>query len=289
MPEIKYIKPLITIPKAKTQLHDLTAPAVNAKVVAEFAKNIGVESAKAVQAQDHATFTYRAGQHTVALFKASGALRYQDATRFQVDDGKTHIDVPDADAQKLALAAVKKHNLAPSPDFKLLKITRLTVGESGAETKKATSRVVDLGVCFQRTVDGVPVDGPGGKLVVYLDQKGELTGFDRIWRPIKAAQAPVKELVHPQTLEAGLSKYWAVQEATHIEVHDTRFGYFEFGYNDAQTVLQPAYVQIITLVSGTPKQPIRMKTVHVTPAASNAVGTFMPPPKKVVPQPARKQ
>ena len=28
-----------------------------------------------------------------------------------------------------------------------------------------------------------------------------------------------------------------------------RFGYFELGYNDKQSVLQPAYVMMVTLVS----------------------------------------
>src|SRR5580765_4532579 len=168
MPEIKFIKPLPGLPRAKTNIHALAPPAATAKAVTEAAKAFGVESKKAVQAQDDLRFMYTAGPHTVALYKASGALRYQDATRWQRDDGKTHIDVPDADAQKLALAAIKKHNLAPSADFKLLKVTRLTVGDATGEApKKSKERIVDLGVCFQRTVGGVPVDGPGGKLVVY--------------------------------------------------------------------------------------------------------------------------
>jgi hypothetical protein len=287
MPDIKFIKPLIAVPKVKTNIYALKPPAATAKAVADFAKRFGLESAKAVRSQDPDKFTYKAGQHIVSLFKASGALRYQDATRWQVDDGKTHIDVPDADAQKLALAAIKRHNLAPSADFKLLKVTRLTVGESGPETKKATSRAVDLGVCFQRTVGGVPVDGPGGKLVVYLDHKGELTGFDRIWRPIKAVQSPVKALQPPTMIEPSLARYWSLHEAGLLQVDEVRFGYFEFGYNDKQTVLQPAYVSLITLVGGDPKQPIRVRTVHVMPAATNAVGELMPPPKTVVPQPRR--
>ena len=287
MPEIKFVKRLIAAPTVKTNIHSLTVPTITAKAVAELAKGLGYQSAKAVQSEDPVKFTYKAGQHVVSLFKNSGAVRYADATRFQVDDGKAHIDVPDAEAQKLALAAAKQHNLFPGDTYKLLKVSRLTVGESGPETKKATSRVVDLGVCFQRTVSGVPVDGPGGKLVVYLDHKGEMTGFDRIWRPIKAVQSPVKALHPPTIIEPSLARYWSLHGASLLQVDEVRFGYFELGYNDKQTVLQPAYVSLITLVGGDPNQPIKMRTVHVTPAATNAVGEIMPPPKKVVPQPRR--
>ena len=52
MPEIKFIKRLEAAPKAKTQIHALARPARHAKAVAEFAKTFGVESKRAVQAQD---------------------------------------------------------------------------------------------------------------------------------------------------------------------------------------------------------------------------------------------
>ena len=112
----------------------------------------------------------------------------------------------------------------------------------------------------------------GGKLIVYLDHKAELTGFDRIWRSISGVRAPVKALRDPKLAEEDLLRYWKGHDADRIEVHGIRFGYFELGYNEKQTVLQPAYVSIVTLVSGDAKQPIRMKTVHVTPAATNAPG-----------------
>ena len=286
MAEVRFLGRLDAAPKVKTQIHALAAPGASAKTLRDFAAKFGIDSKEATQAQDATTFTYTAGQHVLTLYKASGAIRYQDATRWQIDDGKSDLKMSDATAAKRALAVVSKHGLARASECDLLKVSRLTVGEANTETKRGNERVIDVGVAFQRTVGGVPVDGPGGKLIVYLDHKGELTGFDRIWRPISGVQAQVKELRDPQVAEEDLLRYWKAHEAGRIEVQGMRFGYFELGYRDAQRVLQPAYVMPLTLFSQDER--IRMKSVHVVPAATNAVGKFMPPPKKVVKQRPRR-
>jgi hypothetical protein len=286
MADVKFLERLDAAPKVKTQIHALAAPGASAKVLRDFATRFGVASKDASQAQDAVGFTYTAGQHVLTLFKASGALRYQDVTRWQVDDGESNLKMSDATATKRALAAISEHRLARANECELLKVSRLTVGAANTETKRGHERVIDVGVAFRRTVGGVPVDGPGGKLIVYLDHKGELTGFDRIWRPIRGVRAQVKELKDPQVAEEDLLRYWKAHEAGRIEVQGMRFGYFELGYKDAQRVLQPAYVMPLTLYSQDER--ISMKSVHVVPAATNAVGKFMPPPKKIVKQRPRR-
>ena len=286
MADVTFLQRLDAAPKVKTQIHTLAAPGASARSLREFAEKFGLGSKEATQAQDATTFTYTAGQHVLTLYKPSGAIRYQDINRWQVDDAETNLKMSDATATKRALELVGRHGLARASECRPLKVTRLMVGEGDAKTKEAKERAIDVGVAFQRTVGGVPVDGPGGKLIVYLDHKGELTGFDRIWRQIGGVQAQVKELRDPKLAEEDLLRYWQGHDAGRIEVHDIRFGYFELGYRDAQRVLQPAYVMPLTLVSGDDR--IRMKSVHVYPAAANAVGRFMPPPKPRVKQPPRR-
>ena len=285
MPEVRFLKRLDAAPKVRTQIHALAPPGATPKTLLEFAKSFGVESERAVRAQDPVKFTYTAGQHLITLYRASGALRYQDQTRWQMDDGKTNLEITDAEATKLALGHITRHKLASTDECKLLKVTRLTVGDAKAEARRGSERVIDVGVAFQRTLGGVPVDGPGGKLIVYLDHKGELTGFDRIWRRVKGVQARVPELRHPELAERDLQRYWRTHDSGRIDVNDMRFGYFELGYEQSQRVLQPAYVMVLTLVS--PDERIVMKTAHVYPAAANAVGRIMPPVKKAIPQPRR--
>jgi hypothetical protein len=286
MADVTFLQRLDAAPRVKTQIHTLAAPGASAKYLREFAEKLGVGSKQATQARDAATFTYTAGQHVLTLYRASGAIRYQDVNRWQADDGESSLKMSDAAAMKRALELVGRHGLARASECRPLKVTRLMVGEADAKTKQATERAIDVGVAFHRTVDGVPVDGPGGKLIVYLDRKGELTGFDRIWRPISGVRAKIEELRDPKAAEEDLLRYWKGHDAGRIEVHGIRFGYFELGYRDAQRVLQPAYVMPLTLVSGDDR--IRMKSVHVYPAAANAVGRFMPPPKRLVKQRPRR-
>ncbi len=285
MPEVNFIKRLEAAPKVKTQILALGRPGASAKAVREFAQTLKLEPADVTQVQDAKQFMFTAGQHVVTMFKASGAVRYQDRSRWQVDDGTANLKISDGEAEKRARELVSAHKLAPVREFKLLKVTRLTVGEASVENQRVSERVIDVGVAFQRLVGGVPVDGPGGKLIVYMDHNGELTGFDRIWRPVAKVQAPVKELRPPEAAEKDLLRYWA-QETGRIDVLDMRFGYVELGYQARQAVLQPAYVMPLRLVSPAEKEQeeIAIGSVHVFAAAANAVGRLMPPPKKVVKQ-----
>lgn len=287
MPEVTFIKRLETAPRVKTQILALGSPGASAKAVRELAESLKLEAANATQAQDATRFTFTAGQHVVTMFKGSGALRYQDRSRWQVDDGKANLKISDGEAEKRARELVSAHKLAPAREFKLLKVSRLTVGEASVDRQRGGERVIDVGVGFQRVVGGVPVDGPGGKLIVYMDHNGELTGFDRIWRPVGKVRAPVKELRPPKAAEEDLLRYWA-RETGRIEVLDMRFGYVELGYHARQTVLQPAYVMPLRIVSpGHEDGQIAIRSVHVFAAATNAVGRLMPPPKKIVQQPPR--
>jgi len=70
-----------------------------------------------------------------------------------------------------------------------------------------------------------------------------------------------------------------------------RFGYLEFGYQARQNVLQPAYVMLLRIVSPNQRPDggeIAIRSVHVFPAAANAVGRLMPAPKQIAKQPLRK-
>lgn len=290
MPEVNFIERLKAAPKVKTQILALESPGASARAVREFAQSLKLEAGAVTQAQDATSFTLTAGQHVVTMFKASGALRYQDRSRWQVDDGTANLKISDAEAEKRALSLISAHKLAPTREFKLLKVTRLTVGEASADAQRGSERVIDVGVAFQRTIGGVPVDGPGGKLIVYMDHNGELTGFDKIWRPVAKVRAPVKALQPPKAAEEDLLRYWA-KETGRIDVVDMRFGYLEFGYQARQAVLQPAYVMLLRVVSPNQRpdgSEIAIGSVHVFAAATNAVGRLMPPPKKIAKQAIRK-
>jgi len=273
MPEIVFRTRLEAAGNARTRIYAVPRPNVNRAGLLAFAETIGVEPKGGTLSQDPVKLTYANGPHLVTQFKASGAVRYQDLTRWQVDDGESNVDIPDDEAARLGLELIGKYELAPQKECQLLKVSRLMVGAADVKEREGRERAIDIGVAFQRTIGGVPVDGPGGKVIVYLDRKGELTGFDRIWRPLGDGTA-VKEYRGTDAIDADLQRYWKANGDGRIEVTEQRFGYFELGYGALQKVIQPAYVLLLTLTG--PDERVRMGSAHVFPAASNAVGTLMP-------------
>jgi hypothetical protein len=81
-----------------------------------------------------------------------------------VDDGRSNLKLTDADAIEAARAYVRRFELAPLRECEVLKVSRLHVGSSARVGEKHDERVIDAGVVFRRTIDGVRVDGPGGMI-----------------------------------------------------------------------------------------------------------------------------
>ncbi len=279
MPEIKFLSTLENLPQARTQIYRLTPPGITRGKLIDTAMAFGVSGnlGRGRFQEDENKYTYLEGQFSVTVYKVSGGLRYQDISRWQIDDGKSNIKYDDKTAIKRAQEIVRKYKLASLKELRVLKVSRLHVGSIELATRKGDERIIDVGIAFQRVIDRIPVDGPGGKIVVYLDQQGEVTGIDRLWRNIKDAYRPVTKLRSPKLAEEDLRRYWSKHTSYQINVNETRFAYFELGWKETQKYLQPVYVMPMTILSASGRSV--MKSVHVYEAATNPVGKIMPTPK----------
>src|SRR5207249_3492558 len=121
--------------------------------------------------RDRNVFRYTEEPFAVQLHRASGGLRYYDTSRWQRDDGEANVELSDRQAVGVAERFVERTKLAAGEDYQLLRVARLNVGAMEQATGVTDERAIDVAVCFQRLVDGVPVDGPGGKLAVYVDHE----------------------------------------------------------------------------------------------------------------------
>jgi hypothetical protein len=266
MPEIEYLARLVETPGVPTCIYHLTASRAREAKLLSTARRLGLAGnlAQGVIERHHGGMTYVEGPWAVTLHHASGGLRFRDRTRWQVDDGRSQATFDVETAAGLAGEVVKKYDLAPLDQLRLYKITRLHAAAYEVKSLRGEDRVIDVGVVFQRMIEGVPVDGPGGKIVIYLDARGEMTGFDRLWRKIQGAGRPVERLHGPRFAEEDLTRYWS-DHSGRIEVTQFRFGYFELDWKSTQRVLQPAYVMFLNLLS--PDRSFTRGSVHVTPAA----------------------
>jgi hypothetical protein len=235
------------------------------------------------------TVTYAHGSREVTIHRRSGGLRFRDLARWQADHGGT-VDLGDDDAVRIARAFVASNELAPADEVAVAQVTRLRVGLADREGTTADERVIDVGVVLRRVIDGLPADGPGGHIMVYLGAEGEVTGVDRIWRPIAGVHSEVASL-HPRDwLDERIGRHLGADRTARLRVQEIRLGYFENGWNSAQEFLQPAYVVLGTLGSPDQRQPderLRRRSVIAVPAATNDVGEIMPPDPEIRRQPER--
>ncbi len=207
------------------------------------------------------------------LFRGSGGWQYRHAVRWQADAGRPHSAIGDDEAAGSALDALARHAVATAPEFELVRVERLHVAHAERGGAHHEERVAGVRVLFRRVLDGLPVDGPGGKTTVYLDDARELTGIDHLWHAIDEVHEPVTELRSIDEALEELRRRYGPGEGR-VEVTDLHLGYFELGWDEQQEYLQPAYV--FTLLLRSEDERFRMKATVPVAAAVNAVVPIEP-------------
>ena len=275
MADIK-IETKLTTPKGKpVPIYRLATPSVNEKAIRELAKRLGLQAdVKGALTSDADKLTYSEGHFELTMHRASGAIRFIDRASWQIDDRKSDLKIEDAAASRLAQAITRKYKLAPAAASKFLKAARLHVGEATAEGNEASDRIIDVAVALQRVVDKTPVDGPGGKIIVYFNADRQMTGFQQIWRKLGAVHKRSSSYRSPESAVQDMAAHFANKRAV-IEVQEVRFGYFEEGPRSKQRYLQPAYVIMGMVVSADGR--VRKRTIYVAPALTDNAGAITPP------------
>jgi hypothetical protein len=272
-------------PERKTApVYRLAAPRVNERALRTMARQFGLSADKAggTLCSDSEKLVYTEGDLELVMYRASGGIRFRNVATFQRDDGGPDFEISDEAAHRQALAVLKRYQW-DTKGRRFLKAARLRVGEMDRERKMARQRTIDVAVALERVVDGLPVDGPGGKTVVYLGRDGEVTGFEHLSREI-AERSGEGQLVPPEAAIEHLRRHLRSKSGT-VEISDIRFGYFEEGLNSRQRVLQPAYV--LTGYTGSPDSRVRRKVVHVAPALERPAARLTPPLRRKPPQSRR--
>jgi hypothetical protein len=205
-------------------------------------------------------------------FRRSGGWQYRHGTRWQAT-GPGHLKIENHEAARLALDALERFGLPTAPELGPALVQRLHVAHAERGGANHEERIVGVRVFYRRIVDGLPVEGPGGRTVVYLDHDRQLSGIDHLWHDIESVHEPVRGL-RPvgEVIEEVRRRYGT--GTGRVEVTDLRLGHFELGWDDDQEFLQPAYVA--TIRTETPGTQVRMNATVPVAAAVNAVGPIEP-------------
>jgi hypothetical protein len=284
MATVNVLARLPELPKTPPPILTLPRPSVSERALLALARTLnlkGTDTAGSIH-RDASTFRYSEGTFDLILYRASGAFRFKDSSRWQIDH-RSNVELSDEGAITRARALLKRYRLLPQ-ESRVLRVSRLNVAAAGPERRMEDHRIIDVAVSLQPVVRGVPVDGPGGKVMVYLDHEG-LTCIDHLSRRVGSIYRKVTGLHSPEYAIDLATRDWNRRGVHAVEINEVRFCYFELGWNDEQKYLQPAYIVLATLIG--PDERIRTGDIFVTPAVMNPAGTLVPPIPKPRPQKPR--
>ena len=122
---------------------------------------------------------------------------------------------------------------------------------------------LDAGVLFTRTVDELPVVGPGGVAMVKIGTDETVVGGREVWRPLagRGSTVPLRTVEEATDLLRSSLKRSGTDGELHVR--KARLGYAEAGIEATQRYLEPCYAFLVETVGGL----VDSKQVVVIPAA----------------------
>lgn len=197
---------------------------------------------------------------TVSVSERSGGLRYR--VRPLADEPGTNVSTSAAALEEIARAWIERLG-RPTEAMRLERITYLRAQTAVAGTAPSAATTLDAGLVFTRTVEDLPVIGPGGVAMVKIGTDETVVGGREVWRPIVrsgvklALRGPgeAMNLLQTRLRKSGLDG--------EVHVRKARQGYAELGIDQRQRFLEPCYAFVIESAGGL----VESKKVEVIPAA----------------------
>ncbi len=281
--KIDYMSRLPRTVPGKARVYELTAPRTSARQLQVLADGLGLRGAAAEVMTSPVAVGAQVGRWSMALHKASGALRAMQVDRYGLADAQP-FELSDRQAQRSADKFVAALDLVPKAQAKVVAVTHLRQG--GGDPKggeHVDERILDAGVVYGRIIDELPVLGPGGMAMVNVAADGQVVGARRVWRGLGRGIANVKL----RSADWAIETFEAAVAGLHgeVKVLKSQLGYLEFGELDRQTLIEPVYAFVYVALHGE----VASKHVHVLHAGEKAHGRLMGARRFVAPkQRARK-
>lgn len=280
---IEYVSRLPRTLPGKARVYALAAPRAGAKPLRELARSMGLGASPAEFSSSTWAVGVQAGRWSIAMHRASGALRAMHLDRYGQADEQP-FELSERRARAAADKFVATLGLLPKGEAKALAVTHLRQAGGDPKGGRVDERVLDAGVVYGRFIDGLPVIGPGGMAMVNVSGAGEVVGARRIWRSLGRGVATVKLLPAEWAIET-FEATVAPRVLGDIRVLKSQLGYLEFGELDRQSLIEPVYAFVYVVRHGE----VSSKHVHVMHAGDKAHGRLMGRRRFVAPrQPARK-
>ena len=288
--KIDYAAKLPRSVPSKARVYELAPPRTTSKQLLGMADALGQRGLSAETISSRTSLGAMVGRWSLAMHRASGALRLMEVDRYGSDglSADMPFELSDRKATGVAQKFASALRLVPAGEGKVLAVTHLR--QVGAELKGGRSgertpeRLLDAGVVFGRSIDELPVIGPGGMAMVNVAGDGAVVGARRIWRGLGRGVATVKL----QPADWALRTFEAVVRERFmgdIRVVKAQLGYLELGELDRQSLIEPVYAFAFVAQHGE----VASKHVHVMHAGDKAHGKLMGARRFVATKQARRK
>jgi hypothetical protein len=269
------------LPESPLPALSLQPLSVSETSVLESARGFGLRGLRTegVIRTDQNTISYSEGPSEHLVFRSSGGVRHRDRERWMRGERHSSFEISDVAAIEAALAAVKPIGLFREAAAADATVKRLHVASAECGGKSFSERITHAAVYFQRSISGIPVVGPGGKMTVFLSPDKKLTGVDLIWRQISGPYKEIKKLRSPEEAIQEVMERWTKRGVTSGVVKEIKFGYLELNWLQSQSLIQPAYVICGHLGGSNSK--LRHGAVEAVAASTDPIGELVPlPPRR---------
>ena len=114
MATIKVLAKMPELPKTPPPILTLPRPQVSERALLTLASSLNLKGTETVGSirRDASTFGYSEGAFDLILYRASGAFRFKDRNRWQIDH-RSNVELSDEDAIKRARTLLKRYKLLP--------------------------------------------------------------------------------------------------------------------------------------------------------------------------------
>jgi len=211
----------------------------------------------------------------VSINQRSGALRFWTRLNDR-ESPKAPFTIDEPSLASIARGFLKRTGLAPVPveQLKVRKIAYLRLQTKPGRGKATSPKILDAGVIFGREVEGVPVSGPGGHMMINVAPDESVVAGTKVWRQL-GAPLGMANVLKPDYAINELSRRLRLQKIDQpVRVLKAEFCYFERGENDEQNYLEPAYAFVYEYET---KNRFPYKSALVIPAVQGSRQNWNPP------------
>jgi len=265
------------VPNEAPPVLRLTPPRVSKRSTVASASVFGLRGDLRVGAVrvDARTVDYSEGSVHHRLFRASGGIQHRDVSRWMRGDPHRSFEVSNREAvrlaQQIARAVPEVSGRTEGPAV----VKRLHVASSSKDGKSRSDSVTHVAVQFRRAERGIPVEGPGGMVTLFVHPDGHSSGFDLLWRPVSKVFRESLDLVDARDVVERVIRDWWRRGLRTGRVTRVRFGYLELDWTANQRLLQPAYV-VFGLFQD-PSGKTRFGRIEAVHASASPAGPLLPP------------